>query len=214
MKFEQLRKNKWNNWIIVHLRYLVGLAFFPSGMTKLMGHRFTTISTDNSIGYFFEALYQSGFYWNFLGLTQIIAGILLMTQRFALLGTLMFFAIITNIWVITLSLSFKGTWLITTLMMIAVIILLIWDRHKLLPIITNKKDQIIQNSPAVDKIWITAGISYTICFIVLSVFNPMMGKTSGWLIAVLLILILLTFILSNYRYFKKQRKNTLNRNLN
>ena len=57
MKFEQLRRNKWNNWTIVHLRYLVGLAFFPSGMTKLIGHRFTSISTDNPIGYFFEALY-------------------------------------------------------------------------------------------------------------------------------------------------------------
>ena len=210
MKFDQLRRNKWNNWIIVHLRYLVGLAFFPSGMTKLIGHRFTSISTDNPIGYFFEALYQSGFYWNFLGLAQITAGILLMTQRFALLGTLMFFVIITNIWIITLSLSFTGTWVITSLMMIAVIILLIWDHPKLIPLVSNKKDLIIKHFPPVDKIWIIAGISYTICFTFLSLFNPMMEKTSGLLTAILLGLIFLTFIVSNYIYFKNRNKNPSN----
>lgn len=97
MKFRQLRRNKLNNWIIIHLRYLVGLAFLPSGMTKLIGRRFTNISTESPIGYFFEALYQSGFYWNFLGLAQITAGVLLLTQRFALLGTLLFAAILTNV---------------------------------------------------------------------------------------------------------------------
>ncbi|WP_128124743.1 hypothetical protein [Chryseobacterium carnipullorum] len=58
-----------------------------------------------------------------------------MTQRLALLGTLMFLAILSNIWIITISLSFTGTWVITSLMMIAVIILLIWDHHKLIPIL-------------------------------------------------------------------------------
>lgn len=206
MKFHLLRRNKTNIWIIIHLRYLVALAFFPSGMTKLMGHRFTTFSTDNPIGYFFEALYQSGFYWNFLGLTQVVAGILLMTQRFALLGTLMFFAIITNIWVITLSLSFKGTSVITSLMMIAVIILLVWDQHKLTPVISHKKNQIIESFPEVDKIWIFTGIIYALCFTLLSIFNPMMGETSGLQTAILLGLIVLTFIGSNYIYFKNQKK--------
>lgn len=212
MKFEQLRRNTWNHWIIVHLRYLVGLAFFPSGMTKLIGHRFTSISADNPIGYFFEALYQSGFYWNFLGLAQITAGILLMTQRFALLGTLMFFAIITNIWIITLSLSFKGTWVITSLMMIAVIILMIWDHQKLIALVSNKKDLVIKNFENVDKIWIFAGISYTIFFIVFSLFNPMMEETSAWLTGILLGLIFLTFIVSNYIYFRNRKKNFLNQN--
>lgn len=209
MKFQQLRRNRLNNWIIIHLRYLVGLAFFPSGMTKLIGHRFTNISTDSPIGYFFEALYQSGFYWNFLGLAQIIAGILVVTQRFALLGTLMFFAIITNIWIITLSLSFKGTWVITSLMMVAVTILMIWDSHKLIPIISNKKNQIIEDFPPVDKIWIIAGIIYSVCFIFLSLFNPMMKETSKLVTRILIGLILLTFFGSNYINYKNRSKNSL-----
>ncbi len=74
MKFQQLRTNRINQWIIIHLRYLVGFAFIPSGLIKVMGERFTAIQTDNPVGYFFEALYQSGMYWNFLGWVQVIAG--------------------------------------------------------------------------------------------------------------------------------------------
>lgn len=206
MKFRQLRRNKLNNWIIIHLRYLVGLAFFPSGMTKLIGHRFTNISTESPIGYFFEALYQSGFYWNFLGLAQITAGILLFTQRFALLGTLLFAAILTNVWLITLSLSFKGTWIITSLMMIAVIFLLIWDHQKLLPIVSRKKDITIESFPEPDKIWVTAGIIYSVLFLILSVLNPLMGETSRVVTLILLGLIVLTFIGSNYISYKSNRK--------
>lgn len=206
MKFRQLRRNKLNNWIIIHLRYLVGLAFFPSGMTKLIGHRFTNISTESPIGYFFEALYQSGFYWNFLGLAQITAGVLLLTQRYALLGTLLFAAILTNVWLITLSLSFKGTWIITSLMMIAVIFLLIWDHQKLLPIVSRKKNITIESFPEPDKIWVTAGIIYSVLFLILSVLNPLMGKTSRLVTLILLGLIVLTFIGSNYISYKSNRK--------
>lgn len=206
MKFRQLRRNKLNNLIIIHLRYLVGLAFLPSGMTKLIGHRFTNISTESPIGYFFEALYQSGFYWNFLGLAQITAGVLLMTQRYALLGTLLFAAILTNVWLITLSLSFKGTWIITSLMMIAVIFLLIWDHHKLVPIVSRKKDITIESFPEPDKIWVTAGIIYSVLFLILSVLNPLMGETSRVVTLILLGLIVLTFIGSNFISFKSNRK--------
>ena len=208
MNFDQMRTNQTNLWIIVHLRYLLGLAFFPSGMTKLLGHRFTQISTDSPIGYFFEALYQSGFYWNFLGLAQLAAGILLMTQRFALLGALDFFAILTNVWLITISLSFKGTWIITSLMMIAVLILLIWDYKKLLPLVSSKKIQTIESFPEADKIWIISGIVYSFSFIILSLINPFQDGTSKILVGILVAIILLNFVTSNYIYFKN-RKVTL-----
>ncbi|UJF28873.1 DoxX family protein [Kaistella sp. 97-N-M2] len=206
MKFRQLRRNKLNNWIIIHLRYLVGLAFLPSGMTKLIGHRFTNISTESPIGYFFEALYQSGFYWNFLGLAQITAGVLLLTQRYALLGTLLFAAILTNVWLITLSLSFKGTWIITSLMMIAVILLLIWDHQKLLPIVSRKKNITIESFPEPGKIWVTAGIIYSVLFLILSVLNPLMGETSRVVTLILVGLIVLTFTGSNFISYKSNRK--------
>jgi hypothetical protein len=98
---------------------------------KIKGERFTTLSTDTQVGYFFEAMYQSGFYWKFLGWSQLIAGILMMTQRFATLGAIVFFPIILNITLITHSVNFgSGTPAITTLMLLGTIYLLLWDYRK------------------------------------------------------------------------------------
>jgi uncharacterized membrane protein YphA (DoxX/SURF4 family) len=204
MNFQQLRINMVNQWIIIHLRYLVGFAFIPSGLIKLMGERFTAIQADNPIGYFFEALYQSGMYWNFLGGVQVIAGILLMTQRYATLGALMFFAILTNIWIITLSLSFNGTWIITSLMMIAIIILLVWDRHKLLPIINQTSA--MNDFPEPSRIWVNAGIIYTVCFILLCLLgNVNENIYAKWVSGILGLMVLATFVLSNYRAYRSRK---------
>ncbi|MDR6527614.1 putative membrane protein YphA (DoxX/SURF4 family) [Chryseobacterium rhizosphaerae] len=206
MKFANLRTNRINQWIIIHLRYLVGFAFFPSGLTKLIGNRFTRISTENPIGYFFEALYQSGFYWNFLGWAQVTAGILLLTQRYATLGALVFFAILTNIWVITLSLSFSGTWMITSLMMLAVSILLIWDGHKLLPIFNYNKSSIVKEYPDPGRIWIIAGMIYAFSFIVLYMLDPVHGAVyEKWLTKAFTAIILLSFATSNYKAYKNRK---------
>lgn len=205
MTFEKLRTNTRNQWIIIHLRYLVGFAFFPSGLTKLLGNRFTVLSIDTPIGYFFEAMYQTGFYWNFLGLSQIVAGILLMTQRFALLGALLFLAILTNIWIITISLSFTGTWVITSLMMMAVIVLLIWDHHKLMPLLGYNKPMTVKNYPDPGRIWINAGIIYTLCLLGLSWPGAVDEGLERWTVRGLAVIILFTFILTQYKTYKSRR---------
>ncbi|MGL6129971.1 DoxX family membrane protein [Chryseobacterium artocarpi] len=206
MTFESLRTNRFNQWVIIHLRYLLGVAFFPSGLVKLLGERFTRISTDHPIGFFFEALYQSGFYWNFLGLVQLTAGILLMTQRFATFGALLFLAILTNIWIITISLSFTGTWIITSLMMIAVLVLIMWDQHKLLPIFNYNKASTVKVYPDPGYGWIIAGVIYTISFIALYRLNPIMGEGyEKWLGILFVLIILVTFVISNYKAYKNRK---------
>lgn len=67
-------------------RILLALAFIPTGMVKLLGQRFTLMGPDTPVGYFFEAMYQTGFYWNFLGLSQVLAGVLLLIPWTATLG--------------------------------------------------------------------------------------------------------------------------------
>ncbi|MGH1519290.1 DoxX family membrane protein [Chryseobacterium sp. JK1] len=206
MKFHHLRTNSFNQWMIIHLRYLVGFAFFPSGLVKLMGERFTRISTDHPIGYFFEALYQSGLYWNFLGLAQVTAGILLITQRYATLGSLMFLAILSNIWIITISLSFKGTWIITSLMMIAVLILIIWDQHKLRPILNYNKPSSVKEYPDPGRIWIMAGVVYAFSLIVVCMLDTVNGNIYEELLSkTFLIIIPFTFVLTNYKAYKNRK---------
>jgi hypothetical protein len=111
-------------------RILLAAGFIPTGMVKLLGQRFTLIGPDNPIGAFFEAMYQTGMYWQFLGLTQVVAGILLLFPRVAHLGAAIFFGVILNIFVLTVSLQFAGTPVITGLMLLAVAYLCAWDFHR------------------------------------------------------------------------------------
>lgn len=89
-------------------RGLLALSFMPSGMVKLLGHRFTTLPLSSPVGFFFEAMYRTGFYWNFLGLAQVAASVLLIFPRTATLGAVVFFPIILNIFLITVSVGFAG----------------------------------------------------------------------------------------------------------
>ena len=149
------------NLLVWLTRYLLAFAFIPSGMKKVLGQRFTSIGTDNPIGYFFEALFRSGMYWNFLGWGQLIAAILMMTQLFATLGNLIFFFIITNIFFITVSMHFTGTWLIALLMLFASTCLLLWDANRLQYIISKKGFLEISHDvtlPEASKIWQISGI--------------------------------------------------------
>ena len=119
-------------------RLLLAAGFIPPGMVKLLGHRFTEISVENPIGAFFEAMYQTGFYWNFLGLSQVLAGLLLLCPRFAHLGAALFLPIIVNVFLITVSIPFGGTPFVTGPMLLAVVYLCIWDFHRFRPIFSRK----------------------------------------------------------------------------
>jgi uncharacterized membrane protein YphA (DoxX/SURF4 family) len=110
---------------------LLALAFIPSGLTKALGNRFTRLGLESPVGFFFESLYRTGFYWRFLGLCQLAAALLLLIPRTATLGALVYLPLTLNIFVITVSLRFTGTPFITGLMLLANVYLLCWDYDKL-----------------------------------------------------------------------------------
>jgi hypothetical protein len=121
--------------LAVVTRVLLALAFVPTAIVKVQGLRFTLLSTSTPIGYFFEAMYQSGGYWRFLGWSQLIAGTLLLIPATATIGALLFFPIILNIFVITVALHFTGTPVVTGLMLLASMFLICWDYHRFAPIV-------------------------------------------------------------------------------
>ncbi len=112
-------------------RILLALGFTPSGLTKLLGNRFTSLSLEDPVGFFFEALFRTGFYWRFLGLAQITAAAFLLIPRTATLGAVIYFPIILNIFLITVSVGFQGTPFITGPMLLGATFLLCWDWHRL-----------------------------------------------------------------------------------
>lgn len=168
MVYRKLRQSKIAEAIIIGIRFLVGFAFIPSGLTKLLNRRFTNISTDDPIGYFFEGLQQATLYWNFLGFCQVFSAFLLFTQRFATLGAVLFCGIIFNIFIITLSLNFKHTWIITLLMLCAGILLLVWDWYKiktLVGIFPSKYE--VENYKSPSLLWQIIGLVLFIIFTIL-----------------------------------------------
>ncbi|MDH3529071.1 MAG: hypothetical protein OEQ28_05870 [Acidobacteriota bacterium] len=109
------------------VRVLLFFSFLPPSIPKIMHRRFTLLPPTNPVGHYFEALYQTGFYYNFIGWAQLIAVVLLVIPRTSHIGALLFLPIIVNIAVLTTSVGFRGTWLITILMSVACLYLVCWD---------------------------------------------------------------------------------------
>jgi len=68
----------------------------------------------------------------------VLAGILLLIPRGAHLGALLFLPIMTNIFVVTVSLGFRGTPTVTGMMLLAVIYLNAWDFHRCRSLLTER----------------------------------------------------------------------------
>lgn len=163
---ENLKQKRLFQLFTIGLRYLIGSAFVFASIVKIEGQRFTAASGENSsinsAWHFFETMYRSGIYWNFIGWGQLIAGFLLMSQIFSTLGAVMFFPIIANVFFITISYSFAGTPFITFLMLLGNIYLLLWDWDKLKVIVySNPVNYAYKPNPFMEKkAWMYLGFFY------------------------------------------------------
>jgi hypothetical protein len=117
------------------VRVLLAVGFIPPSIPKILHRPFTVLPDSNPVGHYFNALYETGFYYEFIGWSQIIAALLLLFPRTAHIGALMFLPIITNIAVLTTAVGFKGTWVITIFMCLAAAWLVAWEYDRLKPIV-------------------------------------------------------------------------------
>lgn len=122
-------------------RILLFVGFTPPSLVKIFNKPFTGLPDTNPVGHYFSALYQTGFYYQFIGWGQLIAAVLLLFPRTAHLGALMFLPIIVNIAVLTTSVGFKGTWIVTILMCLAAVFLVAWDYDRLKPILFYRRSE-------------------------------------------------------------------------
>jgi len=175
---------------IIYTRYLIGGAFVFACIIKIKGKRFTTYSHEDaplgSTMHFFEVLYQTGLSWQFIGWAQLLAGFFLMTQRFAKLGAVLNLPIILNVFVITISMEFGGTPVITGLMLLANLLLIVWHWGELrslvnLPYLAAAPD-LEENKP----IWAITGLllfGFTAGYrVLIDFFNPFLWSGVCFLI--------------------------------
>jgi glucan phosphoethanolaminetransferase (alkaline phosphatase superfamily) len=133
--------NKFLQIFTAMTRILLFVGFTPPSIIKILNKPFTVLPDSNPVGHYFNALYQTGFYYQFLGWAQLTAAVLLLFPRTAHLGALMFLPIITNIAVLTTSVGFKGTWIVTILMTTAAAYLVAWDYDRLKPVFFSRRNE-------------------------------------------------------------------------
>ncbi|MDT3403380.1 DoxX family protein [Mucilaginibacter terrae] len=125
------RQNKWLGYFTIFCRLSLAAGFIMAGFVKVKGERFTNLSNNQPMGHYLEALYHTGYYYTFVGILQMLAGALLVFRRTATLGAVLYFPIILNILILSLSVRFEGSLLSSPLMVLANLYLLCWDYDKL-----------------------------------------------------------------------------------
>ena len=137
----------WLQLFTAFTRVLLAIGFIPPSIPKILHKPFTLLPETDPVGAYFHALFQTGFYYEFLGWAQITAAVLLLIPRTAHLGALMFLPIIANIAVLTLSVGFRGTWVVTSLMTFAALWLVAWEYDRLKPILFRRRESSTQKLP-------------------------------------------------------------------
>ena len=146
---------KFYRFVIVSTRIFLGLIFFSSGMGKL-------IPFPGIIGPVWLETeltqYGLGMFARFIAYSQIIVGLLLLSQRFATLGAVMLFPLVLNIFMVTVSMNWRGTPYVLAFLILLNIILLIADYHKLKFILTDqpaplKNKPLKRKYPQLDAFW-------------------------------------------------------------
>jgi len=110
-------------------------------MVKILGERFTDLSAVHPMGNYLDALFRTGYYYTFIGILQLTAAVFLLIPRTATLGAVLYFPIILNIFILSISVRFEGSLLSSPLMVLANLYLLCWDYHKLKFILPFKQAQ-------------------------------------------------------------------------
>lgn len=91
------------------------------------------------MGQYLEALHGTGYYYTFIGVIQVIAGILLIIPRTVLLGALLYLPIILNICILSFAVRFDGSFVTAPLMVLANLYILFWHYDRLKFILPFKK---------------------------------------------------------------------------
>ncbi|MCP4443774.1 MAG: hypothetical protein GY811_00315 [Myxococcales bacterium] len=115
----------------VNLRLLIGFAFLPAGLKKVLGQPFTDADKVGVFHEFLHAFLATGPFYQFVGVLQLTAACLLMTQRFAFLGAVIMMPVLVAISALCWGTGVGTPTLITvTLMGLGTLGLLMWDLDK------------------------------------------------------------------------------------
>ena len=138
-------------WAYRALRFVVSSFIILYGFAKLNGSQFTILASEldkpmGQVSGFWLTWYYFGYspiYGNFIGLAQILGGILLMFRKTTLLGSCLLFPIITNIILIDIFYRIDlGALMVAFLMEFALIGILAFHKQELLEVFWSKQNAV------------------------------------------------------------------------
>jgi len=135
---DRARATRWANLVVVNLRIAIGFAFVPAGLTKLLGHTFTDPDNRGAFHDFLHGFHATGGFYRFVGVLQLVAALLLMTQRRATLGAAVALPIATAIAGFCWSTARAPTVVVTTLLVLGLVALLVWELRAWRPVLDGR----------------------------------------------------------------------------
>lgn len=124
---ERLRTKRWATLCAINLRILIGFAFLPAGLKKVLDEPFTDPAKTGAFHDFLDAFHATGWFYQYVGAMQLITATLLITQRFANVGALLAVPITATITAFCWSTQVYPTAVVITLMFLGSLGLALWD---------------------------------------------------------------------------------------
>jgi uncharacterized membrane protein YphA (DoxX/SURF4 family) len=136
----KIKGNRWYWLFSIFCRISLAYAFLVAGIVKIIGERFASgLAVNHPMGAYLEALHHTGYYYTFIGIAQVLAAILLVIPRTVTLGSVLYFPIIVNIWLLSFAVRFEGSFVTSPLMVFANLYVLFWNYDRLRFILPLRK---------------------------------------------------------------------------
>ncbi len=162
------RRVRWINVAVVNLRFLIGFAFVPAALKKVLDQPFTDPANHGRFHDFLHAFHATGAFYTFVGVMQLVAAVLLCTQRFATLGAFVALPILSAITVFCWSTGVYPTATVATLMWLGTVGLVIWDVDKWRGVLAREGTTVTASTESLPidlKLWARCGWAIVIVYL-------------------------------------------------
>ncbi len=215
-RVEATRRRRGWHLFAAMLRIFLGFALLPSGLKKVIGEPFTDPANVGPFHDFLDAFHATGFFYPFVGTMQVVTALLLMSQRFALVGALMMLPIITTILVFCWSTAVYPTASVVTLMWFGTLGLVLWDIARWRGIFVPSSDsrpETEENDRLGTRLWERCGLAIFGIYLVVTALNGEVYRPRGmeldkpgfYLFPVLLVLLIATWVLDRRAWKARSR---------
>ncbi len=211
------RSTRWVHLGVVNLRFLIAFAFIPAALKKLLDQPFTDPSNHGPFHDFLHALQATGWFYQVVGIVQLVAATLLFTQRFATIGALMAIPVLTAITAFCWSTRVIPTAIVATLMLLGTVGLLLWDFDKWRGVFASDRRpqeiHVVPPTAAIDlRLWTYCGVAILVLYLGTSVlhggvYRPRridLSEPAFYVLPAVLLLPIITFVIDRRRARKKR----------